>query len=143
VAGAAPARRTPLQKLFSAFPGGWPGLGLILLRVAVASYVVLYGLILFASSDVARLLAWPASLLNILVGLAILAGFLTPLAGAISAVGALALGFSRLTAMDACKWSDTTTAFLIAIVSVALILLGPGAMSVDAKLFGRREIILP
>ena len=31
----------------------------------------------------------------------------------------------------------------LAIVSVALVLLGPGALSLDARLFGRREIIIP
>ena len=31
----------------------------------------------------------------------------------------------------------------LAAISAALVLLGPGAFSVDARLFGRREIIIP
>ena len=31
----------------------------------------------------------------------------------------------------------------LAIICIALALLGPGAFSVDARLFGRREIIIP
>ena len=35
------------------------------------------------------------------------------------------------------------TAFNLAAISAALVLLGPGAFSLDARLFGRREIIIP
>jgi len=34
-------------------------------------------------------------------------------------------------------------AFNLAAISAALVLLGPGAFSLDARLFGRREIIIP
>jgi hypothetical protein len=34
-------------------------------------------------------------------------------------------------------------AFNLAAISAALVLLGPGAFSIDARLFGRREIIIP
>jgi hypothetical protein len=36
-----------------------------------------------------------------------------------------------------------TTAFLFALIAIAVICLGPGAYSLDARLFGRREIIIP
>jgi uncharacterized membrane protein YphA (DoxX/SURF4 family) len=32
---------------------------------------------------------------------------------------------------------------LIGVVALAVVLLGPGALSIDARLFGRREIIIP
>jgi hypothetical protein len=32
---------------------------------------------------------------------------------------------------------------LCAAIAVAVIFLGPGALSLDARLFGRREIIIP
>jgi hypothetical protein len=35
------------------------------------------------------------------------------------------------------------TAALATVIAVALICLGPGAFSLDARLFGRREIIIP
>jgi hypothetical protein len=38
---------------------------------------------------------------------------------------------------------STLGAFNLAAISAALVLLGPGAFSLDARLFGRREIIFP
>jgi len=38
---------------------------------------------------------------------------------------------------------STLAAFTLAAISAALILLGPGAFSLDGRLFGRREIIIP
>ena len=38
---------------------------------------------------------------------------------------------------------STLTAFNMAAISATLLLLGPGAFSLDARLFGRREIIIP
>jgi len=35
------------------------------------------------------------------------------------------------------------TAALFAVIALAVICLGPGAYSLDARLFGRREIIIP
>jgi hypothetical protein len=38
---------------------------------------------------------------------------------------------------------DGSTAALVVIDAIALAMLGPGAHSIDAHLFGRREIIIP
>jgi uncharacterized membrane protein YphA (DoxX/SURF4 family) len=38
---------------------------------------------------------------------------------------------------------NPTTATLFAAIALAVICLGPGAFSLDARLFGRREIIIP
>jgi hypothetical protein len=35
------------------------------------------------------------------------------------------------------------SAALVALIAAALVLLGPGALSLDARWFGRREIIIP
>lgn len=70
--------------------------------------------------------------LSVLAGLALLAGALTPIAAASSAVALLAPGVS----------GDTAAVWALA-VAVAVGLLGPGAYSLDARLFGRREIEVP
>ena len=64
-------------------------------------------------------------------GLLLLAGFLTPLSAAIVGVFAapylLAEGLALMFAVT---------------IAVAIVLLGPGAYSLDSYLFGRREIVI-
>jgi uncharacterized membrane protein YphA (DoxX/SURF4 family) len=75
--------------------------------------------------------------------LALLIGFLTPLASAAATIGYLVTGVSRLLASGTPRDSYAFTALNLAVMSLALVLLGPGAFSLDARLFGRREIIIP
>jgi uncharacterized membrane protein YphA (DoxX/SURF4 family) len=70
-------------------------------------------------------------------------GILTPLVSCISALtnvrgAVLTLFFPHRDATG-----SAVAAGYIAVISIALLLLGPGAVSVDARLFGRREIIIP
>jgi hypothetical protein len=70
-------------------------------------------------------------------------GLFTPAASTLTAVGYLVMAFSPMLTSEAINHISTPTAIDLAAVSFALILLGPGAFSVDARLFGRREIIIP
>jgi uncharacterized membrane protein YphA (DoxX/SURF4 family) len=82
-------------------------------------------------------------LVLIVGGAALASGFLTPLAALL--VGACFLGI-------AASWfpepslglhDARVAAFGMTITAVALALLGPGAFSLDGRLFGRREIVIP
>jgi uncharacterized membrane protein YphA (DoxX/SURF4 family) len=88
-------------------------------------------------------LSWVIGLPEILVGLALLIGFLTPIAGASASLGSLATGISWLMAYGRDAHEKAVTAIYLSVISVAITLLGPGAISLDARLFGRREIIIP
>ena len=114
-----------MQRLFSSFPRGRPGMGLLLLRAAVGVSLVVHG---------GAGLAGVPGLLALLAGAAILIGFLTPLA-------ALLAGFVVIGNPDVLGGGPATI-FLI-VMAAAVFLLGPGAWSLDARLFGRREIVIP
>ena len=119
-----------MQRLFSSFPCGWPGVGLFLLRVVLTIPLIHAGL-LTASSPA------PVMLELVTAGAAILLliGLWTPIAGVLIAVVALGLALSH--PVD--PWSFVRVGLLAA----ALAMLGPGGCSVDARLFGRKQIQIP
>ena len=130
-----------LQRLFSTFPGGWPGLGLLLLRLAVGCTAVVTGvqwLVTSGSSSDLRVVG----VLMLAGGALILAGFLTPVAAGTIAIAqaAAALGWIATASGGA---PELQSALLPPLVSASVVLLGPGAFALDARLFGRREIVIP
>ncbi|HEY6851203.1 MAG TPA: hypothetical protein VI320_33955 [Terracidiphilus sp.] len=70
-------------------------------------------------------------------------GFVTPAASAAATVGYLTAGVASFLMTDGNNHIGPVAAFNLAAISAALVLLGPGAFSIDARLFGRREIIIP
>ena len=136
-------RRHRLQNLFSSFPEGWPGIGLIFLRLTVAVNAIVCAIDALVGPNSHAISAWGVGSLALVVGAAIVVGFLTPVAGAAATVGYLMTGISPSLMTEANKHISTLTAFSLAAISAALVLLGPGAFSLDARLFGRRKIIIP
>jgi hypothetical protein len=117
-------------RLFSVFPQRAPGIALLLLRCSVAAGLLSHSGVLWAR--VPRLAAVVSVLLALLLGI----GFLTPL---LSWLCCLLEGAAILADVH-----GNADFLLLSIVnSAALALLGPGAYSVDARLFGRRAIVFP
>jgi putative oxidoreductase len=119
-----------VQRLFSTFPGGLPGAGLVLLRVAAAAPVIHAGALTAVSPSPAVV-----ELAMAVVALLLLIGLWTPIAGGLIALTELGLAWLH----PAEPWI-----FLhLASMGAALAMLGPGGMSVDALLFGRKHIQIP
>jgi uncharacterized membrane protein YphA (DoxX/SURF4 family) len=72
---------------------------------------------------------------TIVVGLLVMVGLWTPIAGILLTILALVHAASHL--------ANPWTCLLMAILGAALALLGPGAWSVDARLFGWKRIRIP
>ena len=136
-------RRQKLQKFFSTFPDGWPGVGLLILRIAVALNAIAQGVCILTGSSGVASISGALGLVAIVVGLVFLGGFLTPVVGTILAISYLINAASLFLNNDANKHANASIAVYLALISLALALLGPGAFSVDARLFGRLEIIIP
>ena len=120
-----------MQRLFSTFPQGLPGIGLVLLRAAV-------GIPLVQQAIVGLVNASPPAPLGLVVegaSLLLLVGLWTPVAGVLVAVAEVGLALSH----PAGPWTFVHFGTL----GAALAMLGPGGWSVDARLFGRKHIQIP
>lgn len=91
------------------------------------------------SGPAAWLIGFPA----LAGGAFLVLGFLTPVAALIVAAGVASVGLSFLPANSPSLFDSSMTIVFCLTMLVAIIGLGPGAFSVDARLFGRREIIIP
>ncbi len=132
-----------LQRLFSTFPGGWPGIGLLLLRAMVGFILMAHGLVNLKNWSSSAPVTLAVGALAFAGGFCLLSGFLTPIAGVLVGIGGLGLTFfsSILPTLDL---SDGKLVIVnVIVISVAIALLGPGAFSLDALMFGRREISIP
>lgn len=121
-----------VQRLFSMFPPGFPGIGLVLLRLSVASsaFLITYG----HRSELGPWILGGSSLLAV----ALFFGVLTPVV-ALAALGvqyAVHMGFGV-------GFQSTGYIVISTLNALALSMLGPGAYSFDAYRFGRRVIDLP
>ena len=82
---------------------------------------------------------WVSAALSIVSAIAILIGVLTPVASLLLVVTVALFWFPQRAAG---VFLDTISSCLIAVNATAIALLGPGAFSLDARLFGRREIYI-
>jgi putative oxidoreductase len=120
-------------RLFSTFPRGAPGIGLLLLRLAVGLAVGVFAVMaLRGGLPIAPSLFYGGLAV---LGFLLLAGLWTPIAGAILALAAL--GNAIVRPEDRWSW------VILAVLAAALGLLGPGAWSVDARIYGWRRLEIP
>ena len=115
------------------FPQGGPGVGLLLLRIAAAGMFLLT-LTHWLNLSSNALLWFIVSTIG-LISLGLVLGFLTPILAIIACLGAIA----NLVFAD----QPIDVIYIIRTLTwAALFFLGPGAYSIDAKLFGLRVTVV-
>jgi uncharacterized membrane protein YphA (DoxX/SURF4 family) len=73
----------------------------------------------------------------------LLIGFSTPIVAGVVAVGVAGIGLSVLPACTPSLFDSKISIIFGLTMLITIVGLGPGAFSVDARVFGRREIIIP
>ena len=116
------------------FPQGGPGIGLLLLRIATAGMFALNLTHQFNFSSNA--LEWFIPSLIALISLSLLLGFLTTILTVFACAAAVANLLLANQPID-------VVYILRILTSSALFFLGPGAYSVDARLFGLQVTVVP
>ena len=131
-----------MGRLCPSYPGGRIGVGLFLLRALVGASAVLNGIAYLSGGAATAFISWTAGIVAMLAGACLLAGFLTSLFGAVVAADVAAVTFSWLRPSWSHGIAGVLSAITLIVVATAVALLGPGAYSVDARLFGLREIVI-
>jgi putative oxidoreductase len=121
-----------VRRLYSTFAIGLPGLGLLLLRLAIGGNAGAYGIGLLSGSLSSTSL--PAAILHLTLSALVVVGLWTPVAGTILALTVLGDGYLHPALRECCV--------IVGIVAAATALVGPGRWSVDAQLFGWRRLNL-
>jgi len=116
-----------MQRLFSMFPQGGPGVALLLLRISVVAFL---SIAIFNYNGAYYRIVFAAI---VLVSISLVIGFLTPFLCWVAA--AFVIGKMLINPQASSIFC------IIALANIAALgLLGPGAYSVDSKLLGRRRV---
>src|SRR5579862_2934914 len=98
------------------FAGGWPGVGLLLLRLLTGTALIHFGIV--------GVLAAPAltvvvlQVIGMAAGLLLLVGLWTPATGALAAIAKLWIAFSRYSSHSRDPWTPFLQAILCTVVAM-------------------------
>jgi putative oxidoreductase len=119
-----------LRRLFSTFPNGWPGVGLLLQRILTATLLLRFGIV-----DLIVKSFSPSMIPEIIVacaGMCLLVGLGTPIAGGVIAVIELWTAMTRI--------GDPWIQIVLASLGGTVAMIGPGTWSIDVRIFGRKHV---
>jgi hypothetical protein len=122
-----------LRRLYSTFAGGWPGTGLLLMRLVVGSALLVRASVRLSGDPSMNVTI--LAVLSIAAGVLLIAGLWTPIVG----VSIAGIEISKMFMLPGDRWIW----LLLGAAGAALAMLGPGLWSVDARLFGWRRIEAP
>ena len=123
-----------MRRLYSTFAGGWPGIGLLLMRLVVGSALIV-GASSIVWSDPPPINTTIMSAFLAGCGILLIPGIWTPVAGTLVAV----IEIWQILTLAGDRW----VALLLGTIGGALAMLGPGLWSVDARLFGWKRVEAP
>jgi uncharacterized membrane protein YphA (DoxX/SURF4 family) len=125
-----------VQRLFSTFADGWPGAGLLLLRLLTGAALINFGIGSIREGPPPATVALET--VGIAAGIALLVGLFTPVTGALAVIAKIWIFCLRFSAHSDDPWTILVQVTLAATLAMT----GPGAWSIDARRFGRKHIDL-
>ena len=125
-----PTGRVCLQRLFSTFANGWPGAGILLQRGLAGLLLLHHGIAQVL--DKPQGMTMIPEMIGAASGIFLIAGLWTPVAGTVATMAEV---WVMLTGMH-----EPLIQLMLATLSATIAMIGPGAWSVDARIFGRKHI---
>jgi hypothetical protein len=122
-----------LQRLFSSFADGWPGGGILILRLLAGGALITRGAVAVAAEAPTPFIV--VQVVGAVAGVLIVGGLWTPVMGVLAGLVGLWIAFTQ----PGLLWWAIMTAAL----GISLAMIGPGAWSIDARLYGRKQILPP
>jgi uncharacterized membrane protein YphA (DoxX/SURF4 family) len=111
--------------------------------MAVGITAISAGVVYFSGSSSPSLGKWSLGIVLITSGAAMTIGFLTPFSGLLVGVTFLGIALSWFPVPPWSLLDVRPLAWGMIITAASIALLGPGIFSLDGRLFGRREIVIP
>jgi putative oxidoreductase len=121
-----------MRRLFSTFAHGAPGVGLLLVRLAVGIMMISHSVVTLVGNPPFASACFQG--FSILLGLLLLVGLLTSIAGVLAAMSAILEAI-----LHSESWQHDVS---VGILAAALMLLGPGVWSLDARRYGWKRITI-
>jgi putative oxidoreductase len=118
-----------MQRLFSTFANGWPGAGILLQRILTAILLLRLGVV--ELSKVPSSLSMLPPIVGSLAGILLLAGLWTPI------VGTFIAGLELWAVVTGT--GDPWVSIILFTLGGTIAMIGPGAWSLDARIFGRKR----
>jgi putative oxidoreductase len=119
-----------LQRLFSTFASGWPGAGILLLRGLAGLLLLRCGFV--QALDKPQSMPMIPELIGAAAGIFLLAGLWTPVMGIVSTMAEVWIILAGT--------HEPLIPVVVGTLSATLAMIGPGAWSIDARIFGRKHI---
>ena len=119
-----------MQRLFSTFANGWPGVGLLLQRILAGIILVRFGVVQLTDASVST--STIPQMVAACAGVLLLVGLWTPVVGTLIAIVELWIALTHL--------GDPWIPIVLATLGGTAAMIGPGAWSIDARLFGRKHL---
>lgn len=119
-----------MQRLFSTFANGWPGVGLLLQRIVTAILLIRFGIMDLTGTSFSPSLT--PQIIASCAGMFLLVGLWTPIVGTVIGVIEIWVALTHI--------GDPWVPIVLATLGGTAAMIGPGAWSIDARLFGRKHI---
>ena len=119
------------------------GVGLLLFRLIIGVVTFAFAVRWIDSAADRSPYVWVIGIISAACGLMLVFGLMTLIAGVTASASILAITFSSGSLSSVLSSGAAVLNLVTAILAFGLALTGPGAFSIEGRLYGRREILVP